>query len=258
MTARSTTRVMMVVCAWLATALCANAATAADAYDAAVANPARSAADVKRDALDHPAELLRLAGIKPGMHVADFLAGDGYYSELLSYVVGPKGHVLMMNNKSFDGYSEGAAQKRVAGNRLPNVDYKILDLKQMNLGTGTLDAVLVIKVYHDLYWVDPSGEWPKVDVPGTLDQIARALKPGGVLLLVDHSAQEGHGSGDASALHRIEEAFAQKDFESRGLEVVAHSDALRRPDDKRDLISYKPPAVGKTDRFVLVFKKRAK
>ncbi|TLY58279.1 MAG: methyltransferase, partial [Gammaproteobacteria bacterium] len=41
---------------------------------------------MKRDSLDHPAEVLRLAGIKPGMQVADYLAGDGYYSELLSYV----------------------------------------------------------------------------------------------------------------------------------------------------------------------------
>ena len=50
--------------------------------DAALTHAGRPAADSARDALDHPAEMLRLAGIKPGMKVADVLAGDGYYSEL--------------------------------------------------------------------------------------------------------------------------------------------------------------------------------
>ena len=63
---------------------------AADPYNTAVEYPGRSAADVKRDAIDHPAEVLRLAEIKPGMRVADFLAGNGYYSEMLSHIVGPK------------------------------------------------------------------------------------------------------------------------------------------------------------------------
>jgi predicted methyltransferase len=94
-------------------------------------------------------------------------------------------------------------------------------------------------------------------VPRTLDQIVRALKPGGVLLLVDHSAKPGTGSSAATPLHRIEESYAKKDFESRGLELIAHSDVLRRPDDKRDLLTYEGPGVGKTDRFALVFRKKA-
>jgi predicted methyltransferase len=252
MTARSIARATF-ACALLA--LYATAATAADSYDAALANPARSAKDVARDAADHPAELLRLAGIKPGMQVADFMAANGYWTEILSYVVGPKGHVLMLNNAAYDNWSPGW-EKRLANHRLPNAEHRTVDLADMKLGTGTLDAVLMIKVYHDLYWVDPKGDWPKVDVPSTLDQIARALKPGGVLLLVDHSAKAGTGSSAASPLHRIEESYAKKDFESRGLELVGHSDALRRPDDKRELLSYDGPGAGKTDRFALVFRKR--
>ena len=229
---------------------------AADSYDAAVAHAGRSAADLKRDAVDHPAELLRLTGIKPGMHVADVLAGDGYYSELLSNLVGPKGQVLMLNNAAFDNWAGDDRKNRLAGNRLPNVQYRIVDLDHMDLGTATLDAIVLCKVYHDLYWVDPTGEWPKIDVPAVLDQLARALKPGGVLLLIDHSAKPGRGSADASALHRIEEAFARGDFEKRGLQVVATSDLLRRPDDARDQITYKGPMLGKTDKFVLVFRKK--
>jgi predicted methyltransferase len=85
--------------------------------------------------------------------------------------------------------------------------------------------------------------------------LSHALKPGGVLLLIDHSAKAGHGKADAGELHRIEESFAVKDVESHGFKVAAKSDLLKRPDDARDLISYKGPALGKTDRFVLVFHK---
>ena len=242
--------------------LCAAARAHADAYDAAVAHPGRSAADVTRDSLDHPADLLRLAGIKSGMRVADVLAGDGYYSELASYVVGPKGKVLMINNAAFDHWSDGPLQARLESNRLANVEHETLDLNHMNLAPGSLDAVLLIKVYHDLYWVDAKGAdseglWPKIDTRGVLDQLARALKPGGVLLLVDHSAKAGSGSAAASPLHRIEESYAIKDFESHGLEVGARSNLLRRPDDARDQISYKGAALGKTDRFVVVFRKAA-
>jgi predicted methyltransferase len=225
-----------------------------DLYDKALSNSARPANDRKRDALDHPAELLRLAGIKPGMQVADLMAADGYYTELLSHIVGTKGHVLMLNNASFDRWSPDWP-KRVANQRLPNVEHRTVDLNDMNLAAGSLDAVLMVKIYHDLYWVDPKGDWPKVNVPSVLDQLARALKPGGVLLLVDHSAKAGTGNTDASRLHRIEEAFAKKDLESHGFELVAHSDALRKPEDKRELLSYEGPGAGKTDRFALVFRK---
>jgi predicted methyltransferase len=242
----------------LISAMCALAAagvSAADVYDAAVAHAGRSAADLKRDPLDHPAEVLRVSGIKPGMRVADVLAGDGYYSELASYVVGPQGKVFMINNAAFDHWSEGPLQARLASDRLHNVEHETLDLNHMNLAPASLDAIFLIKVYHDLYWVDAEGVWPKVDTGSVLDQLARALKPNGVLLLVDHSAKAGSGNTAASPLHRIDESYAVKDFESRGLKVVAKSDLLRRPDDARDQISYKGAALGKTDRFVLVFRK---
>lgn len=249
------TRAAVALIAWMLAA--ASAGYAADSYDAAVGHPGRSAADLKRDAIDHPAELLRLAGIKPGMQVADVLAGDGYYSELLSTLVGPKGKVLMLNNAAFDKWSGEDLKTRLANKRLANVDYRIVDLDHMGLTAASLDAIVLCKVYHDLYWVDSSGEWPKVNPSAVLDQLAHALKPGGVLLLIDHSAKAGHGSADASSLHRIDESFARADFEKRGLKMVATSDLLRRSDDARDQISYKPPMLGKTDKFVLVFRKEA-
>jgi predicted methyltransferase len=255
MTQRKFTIAASLLCAvsWVVTM----PANAADEYDAALKHPGRPAADSARDVLDHPAEMLRLAGIKPGMNVADVLAGDGYYSELLSYIVGPKGHVLLINNLAFDNWSQPALKDRLSGDRFANVTHETVDLNDMKLPAVSLDAILLVKVYHDMYWVDtnPKSPWPKIDVSGVLDQLSRALKPGGVLLLIDHSAKAGHGKADAGELHRIEEGFAVKDFESHGFKVAAKSDLLRRPDDARDLISYKGPAVGKTDRFVLVFRK---
>jgi predicted methyltransferase len=232
-------------------------AKSADEYDAALTHAGRPAADTARDVLDHPAEMLRLAGIKPGMKVADVLAGDGYYSELLSYVVGPTGHVYLINNLAFDNWSQPALKDRLAGGRLANVTQQTVVLNDMKLPPASLDAILLVKVYHDMYWVDatPKSPWPKIDVSSVLNQLSRALKPGGVLLLIDHSAKAGHGKSDAGELHRIEEAFAVQDFTAHGFKVIAKSDLLRRPDDSRDLISYKGPALGKTDRFVLVFRK---
>ena len=195
------------------TALCAAAALlltfsagtagASDAYDAAVKNPARSANDQKRDAVDHPAELLRLAGIKPGARVADVLAGDGYFSELASYVVGPKGHVLLLNNKAFDGWSSGW-DKRIANNRLPNVEHQTISLGAMNLGTGTLDAVLLVKVYHDLYWEDAKEGWPKVDVPKVLRPAFRGAEAGWRAAAGGSLRQGGHGRSRcrAASSHR--------------------------------------------------------
>ena len=171
--------------------------------------------------------------------------------------MGPKGKVLMINNAAFDHWSDGPLQARLASDRLANVAHQTLDLNHMNLAPAGVDAILLVKVYHDLYWIDAEGVWPKIDTRGVLDQLAHALKPGGVLLLVDHSAKAGSGTAGASPLHRIDEAYAIKDFESHGFKVAAKSDLLRRPDDARDQISYKGAALGKTDRFVLVFHKTA-
>jgi predicted methyltransferase len=235
----------------------AGQANGADRFDAAVAHAGRTAADVKRDAIDHPAEILRLSGIKPGMQVADILAGDGYYSELAGYIVGPTGKVLMINNAAFDHWSEADLQARLSSGQLQNVVHQTVDLNHMDLKPASLDAIFLVKVYHDLYWVDPEGVWPKIDTAAVLDQLSRALKPNGVLLVVDHSAKSGAGNSVASSLHRIEESYAIKDFAAHGLNVVAKSDVVRRPDDERGQVSYKGPMVGKTDRFVLVFKKAA-
>jgi len=242
--------------ALLLAALAAANPRAGDLYDAAVAHPGRSADDLKRDPIDHPAALLRLARIKPGMQVADYMAADGYWSELASYVVGPQGHVLLLNNPTWDYWSENHWKERING-RLGNVEHRTVDAEHLDLPDSSLDAMLFVKAYHDFYWVDPDPKdnWPKFDVSRVVSEIARVMKPGGVVLLVDHSARPGTGTSAAGPLHRIDEAYARQEFEQHGFKVIGTSEVLRRPDDPRDQITYKGPMVGKTDRFVLVLRK---
>jgi predicted methyltransferase len=247
-------RQSLLTLALLAVAVLASGNARADRYSDAVAHEGRPAVDVKRDEIDHPAEVLRLSGIRPPMVVADFLAADGYYSELLSYLVGPKGRVYLLNNDAYDKWSENQWQGRIE--RLPNVVHQTISVEQLGLPARSLDAVLLIKVYHDLYWHPDQGPWPKdIDADAVLTEIARVVKTGGILLLVDHSAKPATGSADAGTLHRIDEQYARRDFEKHGFKLLRTSDVLRRPDDPRDLITYKGEMVGKTDRFVMVFHK---
>jgi predicted methyltransferase len=228
----------------------------ADIYDDAVAHAGRPDKDVQRDALDHPAEVLRLSGIGPGWKVADFMGASGYYSELVSYLVGPQGHVYLLNNLAYDDWSENGWKPRIEG-RLRNVEHRTVDFEHLDLASRSVDAVLMIKVYHDLYWVDADAKdhWPKFNVDRVLREVSRVLKTGGVLVLEDHSAKPGTGASAAQDLHRIDEAYTVAEFERHGFKLIGKSDALRRADDPREQITYKGPMVGKTDRFVLVFRK---
>lgn len=220
-----------------------------------LANPTRSAADRERDARDKPAEVLALAKFKRGDTVADLLAGGGYYSEILSGIVGPNGKVLLVNNTGYEAFGKKALAERLANDRLPNVVHLVGPSTALGMGENVLDGAVIVMSYHDLYWVDEKEGWPKIDAGQFLDQIVRALKPGGVLLVVDHSAKSGTGSNDAQTLHRIDEQFAIADFRKHGLQWEAAMPMLRNPDDDRSKNVFDPAIRGKTDRFVHLYRK---
>lgn len=220
-----------------------------------LADPARSDADKERDARDKPAEVLALANFKRGDTVADILAGGGYYSEILSGIVGAQGRVLLVNNPGYDAFGKKGYTERLANNRLPNVTRVVGPSDALGLGEDVLDGAVIVMSYHDLYWVDDKQGWPKVDAGQFLDQVVRALKPGGALLVVDHSAKDGTGSADAQTLHRIDEKFAIADFRRHGLQWEAAIPVLRNAGDDRSRNVFDPAIRGKTDRFVHLYRK---
>lgn len=220
-----------------------------------LANPARSAADRERDARDKPAEVLALARLKRGDTVADILSGGGYYAEILSGIVGPNGKVLLVNNPGYENFGKKGLAERLADNRLANVTHVVGPSDALGMGEGVLDGAVIVMSYHDLYWVDEKEGWPRVDADRFLDQIAAALKPGGVLLVVDHSAKAATGSSATQDLHRIDEQFAIADFRKHGLEWEAAIPVLRNDGDDRSKNVFDPAIRGKTDRFVHLYRK---
>ncbi|MGH8108287.1 MAG: class I SAM-dependent methyltransferase [Arenimonas sp.] len=234
---------------------CASTGTSSqNVVASAIANPARSDADRERDARDKPQQVLSLAGFKRDMVIADIFGGGGYYSEILSDVVGPNGQIKLINNPQYDNYAKKGLTPRLADNRLPNVKYEVTSPADMKLGNNTLDGALIVMSYHDLYVAD--ADWPAIDAAQFIDQIVTALKPGGVLLIVDHAAREGSGKADAPTLHRIDEKFAIQDFKSHGLEFAGSISDLRSSADDRALNVFNAGIKGKTDRFVHIYKKK--
>jgi predicted methyltransferase len=250
-------RLLLAACfAAIAVSACASApvATSSD-IERVLAHPARSDADRERDARDKPAEVMALAKFKRGDTVADILGGGGYNSEILSGIVGPEGKVLLVNNTGYEAFGKKGLAERLANDRLPNVQHVVGPSDALGMGENVLDGAVIVMSYHDLYWVSDKDGWPRIDAGQFLDQVVRALKPGGVLLVVDHSAKEGTGSSAAQTLHRIDEQFAIADFRKHGLEWVAAMPYLRNPDDDRSKRVFDPAIRGKTDRFVHLYRK---
>lgn len=249
----------LVLAAWLAPAAClatTDARAAEPLYEQALANPARSAADRERDARDRPADVLALAGIGAGMKVADIFGGGGYYAEILAGLVGPTGKVQLVNNAAYVSFVRDEYKARFEKQRLPGVERSIVESCNLGLQPESLDAALIVLSYHDLYHYDPNG-WPRIDAAQFLEQIRRAVKPGGVFLIVDHAAREGTGKDAAQDLHRIDEQFAIRDIESHGFKLEKRWDGLRNAADDRTKLVFDPAIRGKTDRFVHVYRRRS-
>lgn len=233
---------------------CCAGVAAADAIDDAVANPNRSTADRERDQRDHPAELLRWFGVKPGMTVVDMFAGGGYYSALLGQIVGSDGRVYMHNNAAYLSFAGKAIAERFANGPLPNVVRLDAEIGALGIPDASVDMVLLVMGYHDLFY--KAEDW-SVDPTVFFADVNAMLKPSGVLAIVDHAALPGTGSSVAEQLHRIDEAFAQQDIESRGFRLTGSTDLLRNPADDHTKSVFDPSIRGHTDRFVMRFVKTA-
>ena len=254
----STTRALGVLLAGLALGATVGVAAApaapASIYARALATPGRSAEDLERDQRDRPAEVLAFAGFKPGMRIADIFGGGGYYSEILAAIVGPKGKVLLVNDPAYARFAAKGIAARFKDGRLAQVERLEVPNEALGLGTGTLDAALFVMSYHDLYFEDKDG-FPRIDAAQFLEQVHAAIKPGGLLLVVDHSALPGTGKAPAQTLHRIDEKFAISDLGSHGFRLLKTYDGLRHPEDDRLKGVFDAAIRGKTDRFVHLYRR---
>lgn len=213
----------------------------------ALAHPDRSAADIERDERSQPQAVLDHFGIQAGQSVLDLFAGGGYYSEIASYVVGAEGKVYLHNNQAYLGFVGKALDERLKDDRLSGVIRYDKEVDAIDLEENSIDLVLMVMTYHDLYY--KTDDWD-IDPDHFFAMLHRVLKPGGVLGIVDHVGAAGSGSSSAQAVHRIDPAFARKDIEARGFRFAGEVDALKNPNDKLDVSVFDPSVQGKTSRFI--------
>lgn len=224
-------------------------------YQQAVDHPGRTGDDRARDGGRRPAEVLEFFGIQPGMKVLDMYSGGGYYTELLSRVVGPDGRVTAHTNQAYAQFVGDETTIRYAGNRLANVEHLLAENNELVLPESEFDAVMLILAYHDIYYADPDNGWPKIDGPGFIAELYKGTRPGGILAVVDHFAAAGSPRETGNTLHRIDPEIVIEEIEAAGFVLEASSDVLRNPDDDHSLNMADPQVRGKTDRFVLRFRK---
>ena len=191
--------------------------------------------------------------VKPGDKVADIFAGK--FVTAFSQKVGPNGRVYALEPaefvkaegpKSLDGMKALAA---APGNG--NVVVSSTPLAAMGLPAAGLDEVFIRQNYHDLY--DPF--LGPADVPGFNKQVFAALKPGGVYIILDHSAPAGTDLRDTNTTHRIDEARVKADLKAAGFVLDGESMIFANPADDRSKMVYTPAIRGKTDQFLLKFRK---
>jgi predicted methyltransferase len=218
---------------------CATIETPQD-YTFALGNPERPPNEKQLDATRKPQEVLSFYGVKRGDKTADIWAARGYYTAILSQVVGPKGVVYSVNPSSRPEFTE--RWKKPGYENVKPIDgpFDNIALPQ----DGSLDFVIIHLNYHDVA--------PELRMAMN-KRIMASLKKGGTYGVVDHSAKEGTGNEAVKTLHRIDKLLVIKEVTGAGFKLVKEGTMLRKPEDTRDFNVNKER--NKDDRFVLAFQK---
>jgi len=223
-------------------------APAAPDYAALVAAPDRSDADRQADTRRDPVPFLAFAGLHPGMKVLDMGAGGGYSTELIARAVAPGGIVYGQNAADLGEKAKAAFDARL---KTPAMKDVVADIRPFDdpapPGVYDLDLITFLFYYHDTTFMN-------VDRAEMDRNMFAALKPGGVLVIADHSALPGQGTSVGKTLHRIEESTLRKEVEAAGFRVVAEGNFWRHPEDTHDFPSFRPTMP--VDEFVLKFQKQ--
>jgi predicted methyltransferase len=225
-----------------ATAPAEDPRAAADRYSAVIASPVRTDQDRRMDASRHPAEFLPFTQVKPGMQVLDVSTGGGYTTQLLALAVGPTGKVWAQAQQP-----GATVTKRLADHPQPNIVLVARSFEDpVPDNIPKLDLITIVLNYHDISYLP-------VDRAKMNQRLFAALKPGGHLVIVDHSARAGTGTADGKTLHRIDEAVVLAEEKQAGFVLEAEGDFLRNPADTRTESSNEPKVP--TDKFALRFVK---
>jgi len=230
----------------------------ADVISRAINNPRRPPADRERDEQRQSDDVLEFFGIQPGMTVLDFYSGGGYYTELLSHVVGNAGRVVAHNNTPYQRFARDELEERYADDRLTNVERIIGENNELVLPANTFDAVLMTLAYHDVYFVNEEMGWTEIDGPRMLAEIYSSMRPGAVFGVVDHVADKGAPASTGGTLHRLDPDLIIRDITAAGFLFDGESDVLRNFEDDHTQAVFDDSIRGRTDRVVLRFRKPVK
>lgn len=218
----------------------------------AIADTTRPEKERDRDASRHPADILAFTQAKPGDTVIDVIPGGGYFTRLFSNVVGADGKVVAFVPKvEVDKYGMEKGAKAAAEGRA-NVSVVIEPIGGP-YSTGDADVVFTSQNYHDLH----TDFIPGATVADFNKAVFAALKPGGVFIVVDHSAKPGADIAVADTLHRIDPAIVKAEVEAAGFVFDGESPVLANPEDTREANVFDEAIRGKTDQFVYRFRKPA-
>jgi predicted methyltransferase len=222
-------------------------------FAAVVADARRSADNRKQDEGRQPAAMLDFAQVKRGQVIADFMAGGGYYTEMLARAVGPQGSVLPMNPPGFHDPKKWEPLLKARSNVTP----LIRPVHEMRLAPRSVDMIFTHLVFHDLWWESEQYKFARVDTDAMLANWFAAVRPGGSVVIIDHNGPAGDIRATVDKLHRMSPADARAAMERAGFVLDGESDALRSTADDLAISVFDPKVRGKTDRFVMRFRKPA-
>jgi predicted methyltransferase len=209
----------------------------------ALASPQRPAESKARDASRKPIETIQFLGVKTGDAAIDMIAAGGWFTEVLSSAVGPTGKVYSSNPE----FLVQADAEKALHDRLGNVTAVHGTLAAAGL-VASADAAVTALNLHDLYngfAGQPGSEAQAVDF---LKSIHAALKPGGVLGVIDHVGVAGQ---DNAAFHRMQLQQARDTLIKAGFTIEAESNLLANPRDDHTKAVFDPAIRGNTDQFLI-------
>ncbi|MEJ0027406.1 MAG: hypothetical protein WDN01_15380 [Rhizomicrobium sp.] len=215
----------------------------------AVVDPTRPKDDRDADALRDPGDTIVLAGVKPGMIVGELYPCGGYFSRMLSDVVGAKGKVYGLETMRWKDCLP-TDEKMVASLPLKNMTVAGAAFGEFTL-PEKVDLFWITQNYHDLH----IKEYGDVDMAAFNRHVFDSLKPGGIYFILDHQAAGALSDDDIAKLHRIWRDQIVREVTAAGFRLADEGSFLRRPGDDHTRSIFDPAIRGHTDQYALKFVK---